>query len=239
MTTESEGKPEGEGKGEEGKPEGEEEKVATLKLGDEGKEYTAEQVEGALRHVGGLNKELREQLEEVKKNLATALESKKESKPGKEVDLERLSRKDLVEHITSLVGEKTLKPIMARLDEMDASSSKKSTADEIKALEKKDSQFWDWEPEIREVLKEQPDLSITRALAIAKSESPDKATRLAEALAKKKKGANGDEGKPFGGMTPTSGRQTKSTKMQPKTAAEKAYDEVGVDAVLASLEELS
>jgi len=143
---------------------------------------------------------------------------------GGDVDLETLSRKELVALMASSVGkivQDHLKPIQEKMgkafDRMDQSEALQEVR-EIKASEK---DFLDFKEEIGGVLRDNPGLSIRRALQIARAENPEKAEKLRTKYNPRK-----PESDFTGGFFPTSSRTESSTKMKPQQAAEAAWQSV-------------
>lgn len=155
-----------------------------------------------------------------------------EKKFGEDVDLEQLDRKDfatlimestkaaLKEEMKKLTGD-----IDTRVNDLAVRFESKTANEQIEKTAEKNADFWDWSNEIKQLLKENPTLSVVRAYSLAKTENPKKATELDV----KYKPADKKKEHSFIGLTPTSSLSTRDStvgKMSQKEAAEAAFDKV-------------
>ena len=94
----------------------------------------------------------------------------------------------------------------------------------------------EWGSELKEILKESPGLSLARAVKLAKDENPEKAAKLKEQYDKDREEAEmkaekerKQKRKQFGGLTPSSSKTERNTRMGKGEAADAAWDEVIAD----------
>lgn len=159
--------------------------------------------------------------------------------------LEDMSRTDLAkfivaESVKALKGE--MKSIQQKVGSVEENVNKSNLATQLRELTTKNPDVVEWVEEMKAIAKETPGISMARALALAKSENPDKVKELTEKYQEK----GSDEGKnqssegkrKFGGMTPTSGQNDQKSDMSKKDAAEAAWDQV-MDEISPKEEELS
>lgn len=145
-------------------------------------------------------------------------------------DLETMDRKQFANYMTKKmqsVVEGSLKPLGEKFGKLDEKIDAHGLSVMIKDFQKDHPDFFEWKPEMRELLKENPTLTPARAYALVRSESPDKAKQLDKKYGlnqpTKKNGENN-----FLSLFPTgSGSATKgNAKMTPQQAAEQAWDSV-------------
>lgn len=150
---------------------------------------------------------------------------------GKDVDLEQLDRKDFAAFIIKRT-EAALKDEMAKLlgdvdkkvTNLASSFESKNANEQIAKTANDNPDFWEWSTEIKQMLSENPTLSVNRAYHLAKSENQKKV----EELNKKYTKPAAKKEQSFLGLTPTSsiGTRDATGKMTQKEAAEKAFDKV-------------
>ena len=150
---------------------------------------------------------------------------------GKDVDLEQLDRKDFAAFIIKS-AEVVLKTEMAKLlgdvdkkvTNLASSFESKNANEQIAKAADQNPDFWEWSNEIKQMLAENPTLSVNRAYQLAKSENHKKAEELNKKYAKPTE----KKEQSFLGLTPTSsiGTRDATGKMTQKEAAEKAFDKV-------------
>lgn len=150
-------------------------------------------------------------------------------------DLETISRADFAKHIVSTLNKQFNKQLESLNEKIEKTSQNVEAVDTKTSLKEFSSQhpdFWDWKDELQGIVKETPGISIERAYRLARAENPDKARQLDE------KHTPSDAGKKskFGGLTPTSGQTSKTTKMSSSDAAEAAWQDsmADLEAVLSS-----
>ncbi len=165
-----------------------------------------------------------------------AAESEEDDDEPEDVDLESLSRNELVNHLEKGFGKtlsKALKPI---LDRLEATSTDVET-DRVKrefAKAKEDfPDFMEWKDEMRDIITAHPELSAENIYLLARAKNPEKVKEI-DKKAKEEKGEKeeiDESGKlkgmrAFGGLTPTSGASVENDgKKQPKEAALSAWDQ--------------
>lgn len=149
-------------------------------------------------------------------------------------DVERVSRKELVNHIDKRFERslsKALKPILDRLETTSTSFETDKVKREFAQAKEDFPDFMEWKEEMREIITAHPDLSASRIYRIARSENPEKAKKI-DAELKEGKGEEDEKElserkRAFGGLTPTSGSSLqRDGKKQPKEAGESAWDQV-------------
>lgn len=148
-----------------------------------------------------------------------------------EVDLETLDRKGFAGHILKQVKgvmEEVIKPLGDRFGQLDEKIDGHSLSVMIKEFQKDHPDFFEWKDEMKGLLKSSPTLTPARAYTLARSESPDKAHKMNEKYkmgAPEKQSPNGQD---FLSLFPQGGSATRSGngKMNPKQAAEAAWDSV-------------
>jgi len=144
-------------------------------------------------------------------------------------DLEVLSRAEFAQHITNVLSKQfksQIEEIAKQINEIRTGVQEVDTKTTIKEFAAQHKDFWDWQDELRAIVKETPGISIERAYKLARAENPKKARELDE---KYNPSEVGKKRQAFGGLTPTSGRTAKSTKMSAKDAAEAAWEQTMAD----------
>lgn len=177
---------------------------------------------------------LREFAQEQQDNRAVAPKNPDpEPDPEPEPDLESMSRKELIAYMEKKFGstvEKALKPLKDNVDSTSAEAQRERINRQVNEAAQKHADFWEWTDEMRGKAKTHPSLSVEELYTLVRHENPEKAkqidTKMAEKEADKKKETQPETPR-FGGLTPTSGTKTQKTeKMDSKTAAQAAWDEV-------------
>jgi hypothetical protein len=154
-----------------------------------------------------------------------------EHKFGEGVDLEQLDRKDFAAFIMENTAKalrsemtKLLEGVESKVTNLATSFESKNANEQISKTAHDNPDFWEWSGEIKNLLKENPTLTVNRAYNLARSENKDKVkeldTKYAKPVAKKEQS--------FLGLTPTSsvGARDGTGKMSQREAAEKAFDKV-------------
>lgn len=146
------------------------------------------------------------------------------------VDLEQLDRKGfaqyLMQNMTKAVQQEItrhLKSVDTKVETLAEQFQSRNASDEITKVSEKNADFFEWTDEIRQVLKENPTLSVTRAYNLAKTENPEKAEKVRQKYAKPAQERQSLT------LTPTSSRAGNGAgarNMKPREAAEKAFDDV-------------
>lgn len=147
-------------------------------------------------------------------------------------DIERLSRTEFANKIIERVAkavDKQMKQVSEEVDGVRKDAGSTALEAEIEKLEGKHKDFWDWQPEIKALAKENPGTSIKRLYTMAKGENPNKLAELDKKYKSDEDDKGGDKskgkGKGFGGLTPTSSETEPTNKMDKKSAADKAFEE--------------
>lgn len=212
--------------------------------GDDAKALQLQQIELLTQSVGTLAKGL----EELRSNQSTITEalaklaegtgqSKQEQKDlaedlfGPDVDLEQLDRKSFAKLIQASVQQSISKELSTgqeklanQINELASRFETKNASEQIGATAKDNPDFWEWSAEIKKVLTEHPNLSVTRAYNLVKAENPEKVAKL-----KDKYNKPAPKKDTFIGLTPTSGHlgaEGTNKKMSANDAANAAFDAV-------------
>ena len=130
-----------------------------------------------------------------------------------------------MERLSSHLDDK-LKPVSERITNVESTVTSDLGSRQVADAAKNNKDLYEWKDEISVLLKESPGLKITRALAIARAENPDKAEAMKKKYAKT---GEKDDNVHFLSMTPTSrtgNSDGKEGKMKFQDAADKAFDDV-------------
>ena len=144
-----------------------------------------------------------------------------------DADVEMMDNKDLVGYIEKRVTD-AFTPWANQIQQMNDSSSRSNLTQEVNKLRSDETTHFDsFVNEVREVMEQkQGAVSVEEALAIAKAKDPEKVQRL---TAEQQKNAPKGEPDPFVGLLPTSGKSSRSDRMDGKEAAQAAWEEIGLD----------
>lgn len=150
-----------------------------------------------------------------------------------EVDVDSLSRKELIAHINKMNEKglaRVLKPLMKQIEGLSNQTEADRMKQEFVAAKAKYSDLPQWKDELLANMKRNKDLSVEDAYLLARSKNPDKAkeidTKAAQEAEEKERTENPK--KPFGGLMPTSGVKSEDDntgKMDQTEASEKAWDQ--------------
>ncbi len=165
---------------------------------------------------------------------AKANEDNIEDGPDPEVDVERLSRSELVSHINKSFDKtiaKVLKPVLDRLESTTTDAETDRVKREFEKAKDDYPDFMEWKDEMKEIITAHPDLSAKRIYRLARSENPDKAKEIDDKIKEDKDEKDGKDNvtpmRAFGGLRSTSGKSVENDgKKQPKDAAKSAWDQV-------------
>ena len=165
---------------------------------------------------------------------AKANEDNIEDDPDPEVDVERLSRSELVSHINRSLDKtiaKALKPVLDRLESTTTDAETDRVKREFEKAKDSHSDFMEWKDEMRDIITAHPDLSAERIYRLARSENPEKAKEIDDKIKEDKDKKSGESNvtpmRAFGGLRSTSGKSVENDgKKQPKDAAKSAWDQV-------------
>ncbi len=195
----------------------------------------------ALRYLHGIIQTQNEKMTQMAEQLGQRAEGKDSKAPapkGEEGpsgdDLERMSRADLVQHITNSIltqaRTEIIEPLNARMKEGEDKAERRGIQGEIDAAAKQYDDFYDHQKPMKEILDKHPSLSIDEAYQLARQQNPDlgkaKADEKAETAAEESKKEAETRSSEYGGLLPTSGRTAPNDKMSPEDAAEAAYAEI-------------
>lgn len=201
-----------------------------------GKMFTAKQIQDGIKELNDDKVKAVTGLEVANRELEgfKAAPRKDDTKDDDKVDLEELSREDFASHLIERMSKEVVAPVAAKVVEGERNTAATNTKRDIKAVEGKYGDFWEYEDEVKVVLKENASMNIEDAYLLAKGKSPSKVESLAKA-AEKRDAAKVEESNTFGGLLPTSGLTRKNSKMNQKDAADAAWEEHNVGAHLRSL----
>lgn len=150
-------------------------------------------------------------------------------------DLESMSRKEFLAHITDGFGkllDDKIKPVSDGIAGDKDKELEKTVNDAVKIATKDHKDFWEWKKEMGEELVKNPYLMPEDAYQLARLHSGEKATEMDkkfpsdEAVQKGKDEKEAKEKTPgFGGLTPTSGQTVESENMKFPEASDQAWSE--------------
>lgn len=220
------------------KEEGKEGERSENSIEIDGKVYTAEQLKSGITTLNAAKARAETNLITANEEL-TALRSKAmsvtppDNNSNKEdVDLESLDRSQYMEHLLSKVRNELVAPIGARVIQGEKALATNTTRQDIKAVEKKYEDFWEFEDEVKSVLKQNSSINIEDAYLLARGKAPEKAKMVETAAQVRNREKNKYK---FGGLLPTSGLTRKNSKMGMKDAADAAWEELSVSEHLRSI----
>lgn len=207
-----------------------------------GKSYTAKDILGGIKDLNAAKGKAEANLKAVSdellglKNAKPADKGDGNKKTVTDDDLEGMSRSEFMSHMLESVGKTIVDPINVKLAKGEQATAANATKAEIKAVEDTYGDFWEFEDEVKNVLKANPSINIEDAYLLAKGKSPDKVATL-ETAAKKEaaKEKKEEDPKKFGGLLPTSGLTRENSKMGLKDAAESAWESNSVGEHLRSV----
>lgn len=227
--TEGSGEGEGEGKGKPGGEQSEEVKLLTK---------TVSQLAEGLAAMQQSQSAMTDALSKISKGGDSDKPDKPEPSTAdilKDADVDSMDQKSLaafiLENVSKVLDAKMSK-LMEGVDErvtgLAGEFQQQNAATQVQKIAEAHPDFFEWAPEIKRLLQENPTLSVQRAFTLAKEENPDKKAAMVK---KYKKTPAQNEGKPrvVGGLTPTSSKTTGTGKMTAREAAEKAMDETLAD----------
>jgi len=230
------------------------------KDGEEFEGMTKEELKSIFGQIGQYIKQQGEVLNGVRQELAALKEGGEGggggdnllddniADPPKEVNLEELSRGDLVKHIVNVVTKEAVAPVR---NEMRADRDNRTHADlvtQVNTANDTHPDFGKWHDEIRALTKAHPTMNVEEAYQLARTKDPAKTqdidaelTKAAEAQAVKERENRVDNLIPveFGGLLPTSGISSPKGdgEMDPKAAGEAAWDATKMGEHLSALSE--
>tara|TARA_B100000470_G_C19769414_1_gene382252 strand:+ start:235 stop:954 length:720 start_codon:yes stop_codon:yes gene_type:complete len=155
-----------------------------------------------------------------------------EPTPFTSVDVEMLDNKGLVEYIDNRLNQQ-LQPLTDGIQSLNNATTRSEVEEQVGNLRNdKTAHFDAFVNEVREVMEQKGGaISVEEALVLAKSKDPDKVGRLNEEISKE----SSAKPNPFVGLLPTSGKSTRSTRMEGKEAASAAWEELGLDDIIKEL----
>lgn len=199
--------------------------------------YLVQQNQTLHRELVGLKEQLNKKPEPGDKKPAP----KKDAPDDDAVDIELLSRAQFKEHMLKDVEKRVLEPILERLGKNESTIEAKYARDELEKLAGKHPELWDFSDELKNTLNKYPDLSMEEAYILAKHAAPEKVKKLDDTAKAKENEKSTDQAKKekarFGGLFPTSGKTAPSKRLNPKDAAEAAWESTGAGEHLAALGE--
>jgi hypothetical protein len=214
---------------------------------DKKPEITMDDVVAGMRHIMGLVSGLDKKFSAAESRFGS-IESRFETiraqgqatpptAPAKkeEVDLESLSNKELVKHLLSEVNEavaKNIEPFTKKLLSLEERTDRGALKSDLEKTLERNPDTLEYRDEISALMKDMPDLTVERALVLARAEAPDKTKAISDRRAAEekvvadKRAAEIEE--EFGGLLPTSGRSVTSgdKKMSTEQAENEAWDKV-------------
>jgi len=201
---------------------------------------STDELVNALRYMFKEVQTLKSSLDSVQgnmNNMATPPEPQqlKSSEPRedafKDIDVEMLDNKGLVNYIDNRLQEQ-LRPVTEGIQSLNNTSTRSEVEGQVTKLRGDGTAHFDaFVNEVREVMEQKGGaISVEEALVLAKAKDPEKVARLDEESAPAKEPLS-----PFIGLLPTSGKSSKSSRMDGKEAAAAAWEELGLDDVVREL----
>lgn len=148
-----------------------------------------------------------------------------------EIDLESLSRRELVDLISkstlSAIEKRILAPLTKEIDDLKTNMTTKEFGGEIQSLAGQNKDFWDFKEEMKTVSTQHPSMRPKEVYLLAKALNPDKAKELDRKYNPPQDKDNVRRPK-FGGLAPSgSGRASDKSKAMPVAEAlEDAWNQV-------------
>lgn len=182
--------------------------------------------------------QVRDELEQKLKELEGSVKAPPKQEPEEDlskVDLEGMSRTDLVNFITNQMSkkmEKILSGVQGKIENVSQQTRQSKLEQEIERLSEKHKDFYDWTDEMRSIHKKHPTMSVAEAYKLARTEDPDKAKKLDDKYKdpdpdpSSKDGKGGKDSKQtYGGMPPGTAKTSQPTNMTKEQAIENAWNE--------------
>lgn len=167
--------------------------------------------------------------------LAEPAEEEESSAVDYNVDLESMSNTELANKMLEVIEDRVgqfSKSIEQKIDQFDSKVGTVSAQSQVNETRGKYQDFDHYKDEMVQLARENPGLSVERLYRLAKAENPQKVEEVDKKLAAENPPPEKDEGedkpKRFGGMIPTGGfiPVSENTRMKPKDAADKAWEDV-------------
>jgi hypothetical protein len=117
-----------------------------------------------------------------------------------------------------------LKPVLEKVSGVETNVSKGEAANAVKDARAGNKDFDEWMPEMKAILSDTPNISLKRALSLARIEDPKKAGEMREKYEMDGKGEGKREKSKFGGLAPGSSKTTKDSRMKKGNASESAWE---------------
>lgn len=152
-----------------------------------------------------------------------------------EIDLETLSRADLVKLLNSSISGNLVKhiqrnvvePIEARLNQRDQASMVEVLTNQINTLASENPDYPEWKDEMIKISNENPTLSPVRVYRLAKLENPDKAKILAKKYPSKSEIEARNRSKAmFFNLPPSGSDKGNGSKLSREQAGDAALSEI-------------
>jgi hypothetical protein len=208
---------------------------------DEVKETVKSMIEALNALPAAVNKSVQEGMKTALTEFNQSGNSKQEEEEEEhtsalsEDELDKMSRQDLVRHITDTMGQelkKILKPIDERISDTRNETERERLSRELAQVRAAHPEFDQFKEEVSESVRQNPHLSIEDHLVLAKSKNPEKVQMIEKEKAEKEEKEKTSNVRPFGGLTPTSGvKSEKSDKMTSSDAANAAWEEAMAEVI--------
>ena len=146
---------------------------------------------------------------------------------NEQVDVEMLDNKGLASYVENRVQEQ-LRPLAEGIQNLNNTTVRTEVEEQVNKLRSDETAHFDsFVNEVKDIMeKKGGSISVEEALVLAKAQDPDKVGRLNE---QQKKDAPDGGSDPFVGLLPTSGKSSRSDRMEGKEAASAAWEELGLD----------
>jgi hypothetical protein len=175
---------------------------------------------------------MKESIEELRK------EPDDKTKKQTDVNLETLDRQGFMDVILTKISDTLdakVKPVEERVQNVDDRGLRLELDKQVRRAEKDHLDLWEWKPEMGEMAKRSPGLSVEEIYQLVRIADSGKATKMDEqfkskATEKAEEEAKQEEAKKkepvYGGLTPTSGKTVEVNDMTTEDAANKSFDDV-------------
>lgn len=171
------------------------------------------------------------------KKAQTTSDDDEEDDFDEDVDFDELDNKQLADTLTQNILkqiDKKLKGFSEDVNKKVSSTSEEVSKEklrrEVADAREKFKDFDEFKDDIGKLVKQYPNLAVEDLYLLAKQKNPDKVKELEEKRVEEKQKEEKETKSRFGGLTPTSSRETTSKgTMEKGEAAEAAWDEVMSD----------
>ena len=196
----------------------------------EGKQVGTDELVNAMRYMFSEMQTLKGNIEGMQAQ-APAPQPTPEAAPSpvsnEQVDVEMLDNKGLASYVENRVQEQ-LRPLAEGIQNLNNTTVRTEVEEQVNKLRSDETAHFDsFVNEVKDIMANKGgSISVEETLVLAKAQDPDKVGRLNE---QQKKDAPAGGSAPFVGLLPTSGKSSRSDRMEGKEAASAAWEELGLD----------